>query len=116
MKQINILNFNIKNWKIGNKNKEKNHNKSESLDYKSKDSKASLIKLENSIDKISKINSNINQLKKNQKESNKMKPDFSLIRNNIDIKEYLEPSPNNYEYDDVIDEDKKHFANIIVKK
>ena len=45
-----------------------------------------------------------------------MKPDFSLIRNNIDIKEYLEPSPNNYEYDDVIDEDKRTFCQYYCEK
>jgi len=45
-----------------------------------------------------------------------MKPDFSLIQNNIDIKEYLEPSPNNYEYDDVIDEDKRTFCQYYCEK
>ena len=98
-KQINILNLNFKPLKDCKAVKEKVLNKNGSSTGLSKESKIELIKRKNK--------SNIN---------NAIIPDYSFIPNNIDIREYIKPSLDNYDYDIVIEEDKRTFFQYYFEK
>ena len=98
MKQINIVNFNFKPLKKKKENTKKSKMYSSIL---SNNSKIELLKNKNRY-----LNLN------NNNKRNRMKlimPDYSFINNNINIKKYLESTPDSYDYDDAIEEDKRTF-------
>ena len=92
LKQINIINFNFNKFQ---KRKEKNENISLSS--------AGLIKIKNF---------NI----KTQKNNSLKKYKFFLIKNDIDLKQFLEPTPDYMDFDDVIEEDKRTFFQFLWEK
>ena len=72
--------------------------------------------MENNINQISKIKPDIIELKENKSKIIEIKPDYSLIRDDINIKKYLKFSPNYYDYDEIIEEDKRTFCQYYCEK
>ncbi len=100
-KQINIINFNFKDLKkkkLKDKEKEK------------------LINLSRSSGKLPNLQINKKNIITNKQKKNNTKLNYLLIKNDIDMKKYLESSPEYMEYDDVIEEDKRTFCQYIGEK
>ena len=109
-KQINIVNFNIKTLK--NNGKSIQVNQKNSIEDKAR---SSLRLIKNNKEQFIKDN----KAKKGKIINDLFKPDFSLMKNenfNIDIKEFLEPSLDSMDYDDVIEEDKRKFCQYYCEK
>ena len=112
-KQINIVNFNFRSIKNHQK---RNKNKSYSMKNISGSSKNLALN----------IKSQLSTIRKNEKPETKAeiiyksyKPDIYHIKNynlNIDIEEYMEPSLDNMDYDDVIEEDKRKYCQYFCEK
>ena len=100
-KQINIINFNFKN------------SKKKKLNDKDKEQSTSLSQR---IGKLFKFNLKNKNIITNRPKKNNTKFNYLLIKNDIDIKKYLEQSPEYMEYDDVIEEDKRTFCQYICEK
>ena len=94
MKQFNILNFNFKSIK-NDKNPKDRTNRSTS--------------------KLLKNKLNINFENKNKTINKDIKPGYCMI-NDIDLKEFLEDSSENMDYDEVIEEDKRTFCQYLGEK
>ena len=98
LNQFNILNFNFKNIKIDKNQKEK---------YSSNRSTSKLL-----IDNLE-----INKLGNEYKTINMdMIADYSLINNNIDLKNFLDSSSEKMDYDDTIELDKRTFCQYLGEK
>ena len=94
LKQFNILNFNFKSIK-NDKNPKDRTNRSTS--------------------KLLKNKLNINFENKNKTINKDIKPGYYMI-NDIDLKEFLEDSSENMDYDEVIEEDKRTFCQYLGEK
>ena len=114
-KQINILNFNIKSLKNikGKRNQSKENN---SIKKTSRSRSSSRLTNYNNT-KVQFINNKIKE--KGEIINKSFRPDFLSNKNdnfNVDIKEFLEPSLDNMDYDDIIDLDKRKFCQYYCEK
>ena len=94
LKQFNILNFNFKSIK-NDKNSKDRTNRSTS--------------------KLLKNKLNLNIENKNKTINKNIEPGYFMI-NDIDLKEFLEDSSENMDYDEVIEEDKRTFCQYLGEK
>ena len=120
--KIVYINQNIPNYISKNRHTKKEKNR---LNYSSDIKKSNDCFLSNSLNTIEDINKNNknekiiidNKINKTFKlKIKKVKNDFHFINKNIDIKKYLEPTLDVFDYDNVIEEDKRSFCEYLRDK
>ena len=97
-KQINILNFNFQQVKNNDLKSKENFFRNNRNSLKTNvSSKTKLFKIKT-------------------QNKNLIRGDYTLLKYDLDIEKYLEPDPENMEYDDVVDEDKRTFCQYFCEK